>query len=214
MKAPTIPSGFSPVLLVLLFSFLFSCAKEEFSPGVADSSPSLQSLAYDPNVIMNPDSIDPGCSGTHTFDVPYSIVPTTSFQGYQWAIKVRSGDVGDAGTPADLTEGCQCLVDYYCITVEFPQTFVGGAAVYSVRGGQATLNPVDMDGNGGYFTPFYNQGNTGGNPQVHRICMAPADLLISLFQLPFGFPSGYNASNAVITVSGICTVDNLPSPVG
>lgn len=210
MKVPNVSSAVNLILFCCLLGF-FGCEREVFEPTPQPHPTGIQALATDPGQQSNLDSIDPGCSGTRTFTVPYSIVSTDAFPGYQLAIQLNPG--GSILQIPDISEGCRCYIDYYCITISFPQEFVGGAALRSIQDSEVNMHPVDMDGNGGYYTPFYNKGNTGGNPQVHRLCLTPAELNQALFKLPYGFPTGYDASNAVITVSGICTVDNLPTPV-
>jgi|GEM_PF-5115164 len=209
MKVPHVSTAFNLIILLCLLGFL-GCEREVFEPTQQAAPADLQALATDPSTQSNPDSIDPGCSGTRTFEVPYSIVSTDNFPGYQLAIQLNPG--GAINNIPDISKGCKCFIDHYCITISFPQEYVGGAAVRTLQNSQFSMHPVDMDGNGGYYTPFYNQGNTGGNPQVHKMCLTPAELVEAYFKLPYGFPMGYDASNAVITVSGICTVDNLPTP--
>lgn len=208
MKAPNFIAHIQLHLFFLLLLGLTSCSKEQFTPVDSGTPPSLQALKGDSGDQADNKLFGPACSGTRTFSVPYNILPPATYSGYQWAVQLLTANASPIN---EVPENCICKINRYCITIEFPQEFISQAAIVSIVDQEPTVTQVDIDGKGGYITPQYNFARSGGTPQVHRMCLTPSDLLIALFQLPFGFPPEFNPKNSIVTVSGICTVDNLPT---
>ena len=209
MKKTTFSLFLALPLLFLLQ--LTNCAKEPLLTEGESQHPIPALLEENPDDDngSNPGEVEEPCSGTRTFQVSHTSFITNLWAGYQLAVQLGVGD-----PILDMEEGCECYIDMYCITIAFPQAYVDGAAKISLVNGTPSITEFDIDGNGGYNTPFQAISGAGGNPQVHRICFEPDDLVMGLFSLPYGFPAGYDPQNAVITVEGICTIDNIPSPTG
>ena len=116
-----------------------------------------------------------------------------------------------------LPTDCNCRIQRYCVTLDFPPLAVERAAKVPIEApyeDYLTLEPDGMGSYVGFEHPLWPiGGQESSTPPLelpHQICFEAGDQV--MFRLNPIFLAGYDLSRAVIRAGGLCIVGDLPNP--
>lgn len=147
------------------------------------------------------------CTGVRPYQISYELLDSAEFYGHDLAVRVLEGP------PVDM-DSCLCDSLAYCVTLSFPINHVELAGFKKDSIPFQTVIAV-KDSLGGYEN-FTDPRIPDGTPTYdkHVICGVQDSTQLVFFDLNPGFPVGYNISDAIIEIEGICIVANVEDTGG
>lgn len=193
-----------PILLALLIAFgntLTSCQGAE-EIDMVNPADRLQAMIHrDGNYMVDEDT----CRRLNTYGISYQILDTSESAGHDIALRIL------AGFPINMGD-CLCDTLKYCVTLSFPIDEVESVGFQNECEPFEPLS-VERNDHGGYVDCLDPREPEGSYYQSHKICAIQNSNRLVFFDLLTGFPSGYDLSDAIIEVKGICIVGNLDDTI-
>lgn len=209
---------------LLLFALLLSCTKERPLPAGAETLPSetpLDPVPAGSSVEHAPGNEDPpsdSCSGSINFITTYTVLSSNLYPQYDLTISI---------TPTTLPQfipnsPCGYIIQSYCVTFNFPREDMDKVHLVSpVITNNPNNNPSQVVPGGSnvssapYSIPvgipiLIDESNS--HPNQFTVCIKPGSSMIIGFKFEGPPPPGFTASNAILLVHGIATIDNIPDP--
>lgn len=202
-------TSFRSYLFTVLIGLIFlaGCNQEQVLPLGEDSSPSLQALDVPPPV-----NSSLSCPPNTPLWTDFQILPAGSYPGFDFVLQILPGSV------SGILDSCDCKEKHFCITVNFPATQVTRAAVAETtdpEGGFTLLEPDEYGGYVGFTDPFPDPEAPPAPTNTQTVCVTVSSQNnVLLFDFDQPLPPGTDLNQLLRTITGICIIDDIVSPIG